>query len=47
LVGMVFGMIHGAHVCEAEGISLEQFAALLPAGGRCHVNGLPGQWAAV
>ncbi len=34
LVGMVFGMIHGAHVCEAEGISLEQFAALLPAGDR-------------
>jgi 3-hydroxyisobutyrate dehydrogenase-like beta-hydroxyacid dehydrogenase len=32
--GMVFGVIHGAHVCEAEGIALEQFAALLPAGDR-------------
>jgi len=30
---MVFGVVHGARICEAEGISLEQFAALLPAGG--------------
>ncbi len=28
--GMVCGVIHGAHICEAEGVSVEQYAALLP-----------------
>ena len=30
---MVFGVVHGARICEAEGIPLEQFAALLSPGG--------------
>jgi 3-hydroxyisobutyrate dehydrogenase-like beta-hydroxyacid dehydrogenase len=34
LMGIVFGTIHGAHLCEAEGISVAQLAALLPAGDR-------------
>jgi len=34
LMGVVFGTIHGAHLCEAEGISVEHLAALLPAGDR-------------
>ena len=34
LEGMVFGTIHGAHICEAEGVSLEQLAALYAEGNR-------------
>jgi 3-hydroxyisobutyrate dehydrogenase-like beta-hydroxyacid dehydrogenase len=34
MAAIVFGAIHGAHVCEAEGISLADLAALLPVGDR-------------
>ena len=34
LEGMVFGAIHGARICEAEGVSVEQLAALYPVGDR-------------
>ncbi len=34
MAAIVFGTIHGAHLCEAEGISLADLAALLPVGDR-------------
>ncbi|MCW3782061.1 NAD(P)-dependent oxidoreductase [Defluviimonas salinarum] len=34
LTGIIFGSIHGAMVCEAEGVPVEAFTALLPAGDR-------------
>lgn len=34
LMGIVFGTVHGAHLCEAEGIPVAHLAALLPAGDR-------------
>jgi len=33
-VGIIFGSIHGALVCEAEGVPVSEFTALLPAGDR-------------
>ena len=33
-VGIIFGSIHGALVCEAEGVPVSDFTALLPAGDR-------------
>ncbi len=33
-VGIIFGSIHGALVCEAEGVSVSEFTALLPGGDR-------------
>ncbi len=34
MAAIVYGTIHGAHLCEAEGISLADLAALLPVGDR-------------
>ncbi len=34
ITGIIFGSIHGAHVCEAEGVPVSEFTALLPAGDR-------------
>ena len=33
-VGIIFGSIHGALVCEAEGVPVSEFTALLPANDR-------------
>jgi 3-hydroxyisobutyrate dehydrogenase-like beta-hydroxyacid dehydrogenase len=33
-VGIIFGSIHGALVCEAEGVPVSEFTAILPAGDR-------------
>lgn len=33
-VGIIFGSIHGALVCETEGVPVSEFTALLPAGDR-------------
>jgi len=33
-VGVIFGSIHGALVCEAEGVPVSEFTALLPANDR-------------
>jgi 3-hydroxyisobutyrate dehydrogenase-like beta-hydroxyacid dehydrogenase len=33
-LGIIFGSIHGALVCEAEGVSVAEFTAILPAGDR-------------
>jgi len=33
-VGIIFGSIHGALVCEAEGVAVSEFTALLPANDR-------------
>jgi 3-hydroxyisobutyrate dehydrogenase-like beta-hydroxyacid dehydrogenase len=30
LMGIVFGSIHGAHLCEAEGVAVAKFTGLLP-----------------
>ncbi len=34
LMGVVFGSIHGALLCESEGVPVSQFTALLPANDR-------------
>ena len=34
LVGVIFGAIHGAHVCESEGVPVSEFTKLLPANDR-------------
>lgn len=34
LTGIIFGSIHGAHVCESEGVPVSEFTALLPANDR-------------
>ena len=34
LVGVIFGSIHGALVCESEGVPVSEFTALLPANDR-------------
>jgi 3-hydroxyisobutyrate dehydrogenase-like beta-hydroxyacid dehydrogenase len=34
LVGVIFGSIHGALLCEAEGVPVSEFTALLPANDR-------------
>jgi len=34
LTGIIFGSIHGAHVCESEGVPVSDFTALLPANDR-------------
>lgn len=36
LVVNTVGVIHGANVCQSEGVSLEQFAAMFPEGDRAH-----------
>ncbi|MBL4757678.1 MAG: NAD(P)-dependent oxidoreductase [Rhizobiales bacterium] len=33
-VGIIFGSIHGALICEAEGVPVSEFTAILPAGDR-------------
>ena len=33
-LGIIFGSIHGALVCEAEGVSVSEFTAILPPGDR-------------
>lgn len=33
-VGIIFGSIHGALVCEAEGVPVSEFTAILPPGDR-------------
>lgn len=32
--GIIFGSIHGAHICEVEGVPVSDFTAILPAGDR-------------
>lgn len=34
LMGIVFGSIHGAHLCEAEGVAVAEFTRLLPPNDR-------------
>lgn len=34
ILGIVFGTIHGALVCEAEGVPVSEFTAILPEGDR-------------
>jgi 3-hydroxyisobutyrate dehydrogenase-like beta-hydroxyacid dehydrogenase len=34
LVAITIGVIHGANVCQSEGVSLEQFASVFPKGDR-------------
>jgi 3-hydroxyisobutyrate dehydrogenase-like beta-hydroxyacid dehydrogenase len=34
LLGIIFGSIHGALVCEAEGVPLSEFTSILPEGDR-------------
>lgn len=34
LMGIVFGTIHGAHLCEVEGVAVAEFARLLPPNDR-------------
>ena len=34
LLGLVFGSLHGALVCEAEGVPVSEFTAILPPGDR-------------
>jgi 3-hydroxyisobutyrate dehydrogenase-like beta-hydroxyacid dehydrogenase len=33
-MGIIFGSIHGAHICEVEGAPVSEFTAILPAGDR-------------
>jgi len=33
-LGIIFGSIHGALVCEAEGVAVSEFSAILPPGDR-------------
>jgi hypothetical protein len=32
--GIIFGSIHGAHICEVEGVPVSEFTAILPTGDR-------------
>ena len=34
ITGIIFGSIHGAHVCEAEGVPVSEFTSLLPPNDR-------------
>jgi len=34
LLGIIFGSIHGALVCEAEGVPVSEFTSILPPGDR-------------
>ena len=34
IMGIIFGSIHGAHLCEAEGVPVSEFTALLPPNDR-------------
>ena len=34
VLGIIFGSIHGALVCEAEGVPVSEFTSILPEGGR-------------
>ena len=36
LVVITVGVIHGANICQSEGVPLEQFAAIFPEGDRAH-----------